>query len=113
MESMAKVRNLRGSSRKARLVIDLIRGKRTDEAKNILAFSKKRASIYIEKVLNAAIANLVEKEGRVNVEDLYVKEAYVDEGMPLKRLRRRAHGHADMIRKRTCHINIKVAEIEE
>ena len=113
MESIARIKNLRGSPRKARLVIDLIRGKRVEEAKNILAFSKKRASTHIGKLLNTAVSNLVEKEGRVDIENLYVKEAYVDEGITMKRLRARAHGHADRIQKRSCHINIKVAEINK
>jgi large subunit ribosomal protein L22 len=97
------------SAQKARLVADQIRGKRVDDALNILNFSQKKAAVLIKKVLESAIANAEHNEG-ADVDELTVSTVYVDEGRTLKRIRTRAKGRADRILKRSCHITVKVAE---
>jgi large subunit ribosomal protein L22 len=97
--------------RKARLVIDLIRGKNIKEAQAILMFTPRAASPIILKVLNSAIAN-AENNNNASVDKLYVKEAYVNEGVRLKRLLPRAKGRGAIIQKRTSHITVVVAERE-
>lgn len=111
MESKAIAKTVRIAPRKARLVIDLIRGKNVKEAQAILMFTPRGASPIILKVLNSAIAN-AEHNNNVNIDDLYVKEAYVNEGVRLKRLLPRAKGQGDIIKKRTSHITVVVAEKE-
>jgi len=96
------------SPRKARLVIDLIRGKPVDEAMNILRFTPKRAAVLIDKVLRSAVANADEQEAAV--ERLYVKEARVDEGPIMHRWRPKDRGRAHPIRKRFSHIVVTVEE---
>jgi large subunit ribosomal protein L22 len=107
----AHAKTVRVTPRKARLVIDLIRGKNIKEAQAILMFTPRSASPIILKVLNSAIAN-AENNNNASVEKLYVKEAYVNEGVRLKRLLPRAKGRGDIIQKRTSHITVVVAERE-
>ena len=104
----ATARMVRISARKARLVIDLIRGKKVADALGILKFTPRKGAYLIEKVLNSAIAN-AENNFDLDVEDLYVSEAYVNEGPTLKRFRPRAKGSASPINKRTSHITIVVS----
>lgn len=111
METKAIAKTVRIAPRKARLVIDLIRGKDIKEAQAILMFTPRGASPIILKVLNSAIAN-AENNHNASVEKLYVKEAFVNEGVRLKRLLPRAKGQGDMIQKRTSHITVVVAERE-
>ena len=108
---IAKANTIRIAPRKARLVVDLIRGKEIKEARAILMFTPKAASPVILKVLNSAVAN-AENNNNKKLEDLFVKEAYVNEGARLKRLLPRAKGKGDIIKKRTCHITVVVAEKE-
>ena len=96
MGAIARVRNLRGSARKARLVLDLIRGKSVPEAQQILGFSKKR------------VANATVKEGKADIDGLIVSKVYADDGPIMKRYRSRAHGRATVIRRRTCHITLEI-----
>ena len=112
MEAKAVARTVRIAPRKARLVIDLIRGKHVDEALSILQLTPKAASPIIEKVLKSAIAN-AEHNYDMDAENLYVSKAYVDEGPTLKRYRPRAQGRATQINKRTSHITIVVSEKKE
>ncbi len=112
MEAKAVARYVRVSPRKARQVIDLIRGKDTAEAIAILKNTPKKASRLIEKVVNSAVAN-AENNLDMFVEELYISEAYVDEGPTLKRFRPRAMGQASPINKRTSHITIKVSDEKE
>ncbi|KRN89836.1 50S ribosomal protein L22 [Ligilactobacillus ceti] len=105
----ATARTVRIPARKARLVIDLIRGKSVAEAIGILKFTPRAGSPIIEKVLKSAIAN-AENNFDLDVEDLYVSEAFVNEGPTLKRFRPRAKGSASPINKRTSHITIVVSE---
>ncbi len=109
MEAKAQAKFVRISPRKARQVIDLIRGKDIGEAVGILKNTPKKASQLIEKVLNSAVAN-AENNNDMFVDDLYVAEAYVNEGPTLKRFRARAMGQASMIRKRTSHITVVVSD---
>ncbi|SDI90536.1 MULTISPECIES: 50S ribosomal protein L22 [Alteribacillus] len=112
MQAKAVAKQIRIAPRKARLVIDLIRGKEVGEAIGILKNTPKAASPIIEKVLNSAIAN-AEHNYEMEPEDLYVSEAFVDEGITLKRFRPRAMGRATRINKRTSHITVVVTEKKE
>ena len=110
-EIAARLRGARISAQKARLVVDQIRGKKVEDALNILAFSPKKAAKIIKKVLESAIANAENNDG-ADVDELKVSSVFVDEGMSLKRIKPRAKGRADRITKRTCHITVKIAEGE-
>lgn len=109
MEVAAKHRGARLSAQKARLVADQIRGKRVEEALQILEFSTKKAAHLMKKVLDSAIANAEHNDG-LDIDDLHVSTVFVDEGPTMKRIRPRAKGRADRIFKRTCHITVKVAD---
>ena len=109
MEAKAIAKTVRIAPRKVRLVVDLIRGKNVGEAISILNFSPKAGSAVVLKVLNSAIAN-ADHNYEMKVEDLFVKEAVVNEGPTLKRFMPRAKGSASSIMKRTSHITIVVAE---
>ena len=104
----ATAKTVRIPARKARLVIDLIRGKNVTEAFGILKFTPRSGAYLIEKVLKSAVAN-AENNFDLDVEDLYVSEAYVNEGPTLKRFRPRAKGSASPINKRTSHITVVVS----
>lgn len=108
----AIAKTVRIAPRKVRLVVDLIRGKQIGEAMAILKFTPKSASPVVEKVLKSAIAN-AEHNYDLDLENLYVSEAYVNEGPTMKRFRPRAKGSASPINKRTSHITIVVSEKEE
>jgi large subunit ribosomal protein L22 len=107
---MAKLNNCPTSPRKMRIVADLIRGKDVDKALGILRFTKKEASIRLEKLLLSAIANWQAKNEGQRLEDsqLYIKEIFVDSGRVLKRLRPAPQGRAYRIRKRSNHVTIIV-----
>ncbi|HHU57296.1 50S ribosomal protein L22 [Geofilum rhodophaeum] len=109
-QAYAKLRNVPTSPRKMRLVVDLIRGKEVNLALDILKFSTKEASRSVEKLLLSAVANWKEKNEGQRLEDanLFVKEAYVDSGRILKRLRPAPQGRAHRIRKRSNHVTILV-----
>ena len=111
MEARSQAKMVRISSRKVKLVIDLVRGKSLGEAMNILAFTPKAASPVVSKLIRSAVAN-AEHNYNMDVEKLYVKEIYVGEGPTLKRFQPRAQGRATQILKRTSHITAVVAEKE-
>ena len=111
MEARATAKYVRVSPRKARLVVDQVRGKDIATAREILMFSERAVSEVVEKVLNSAVANAENNHG-MRTNNLVVKTAYVNEGPTLKRIRPRAKGSASPIRKRTSHITIIVAEKE-
>ena len=113
MQSQAVAKYLRISPRKARLVVDLIRGKSVEEARVILAFSTRAASEAVEKVLNSAVANAENKHDGVKADMLYISRAFVDEGPTLKRIRAGAKGMAKRINKRTCHVTIQLDLVKE
>lgn len=112
MQAKAVAKQIRIAPRKVRLVIDLIRGKEVGEAIAILRHTPKAASPVVEKVLNSAIAN-AEHNYEMEPNNLVVSEAYVDEGVTLKRFRPRAQGRASRINKRTSHITVVVSEKKE
>ncbi|MBE9389055.1 50S ribosomal protein L22 [Vagococcus salmoninarum] len=105
----ATAKTVRTSPRKTRLVIDLVRGKSVGEAISILKFSPNKAAGIIEKVLMSAVAN-AENNYDLDVENLVVSEAFVNEGPTMKRFRPRAKGSASPINKRTSHITVVVTE---
>ena len=112
MEAKATARYIRIAPRKARRVVDLIRGKHVEEARRILRFSPLGANQTVEKVLNSAVSNAEHTPG-VIPENLFVASAWVDEGPTLKRFRPRAYGRASTIRKRTSHITLVVKSLED
>ena len=109
LEAKATLRYARISSRKVKIVADLIRGKKVDEALAIVKFTPKASSEIIEKLLKSAIANAENNHG-MNRGNLIVSEIYANQGPTLKRIRPAAKGSAVRIRKRTCHITIVVKE---
>jgi large subunit ribosomal protein L22 len=109
MEARAVSRQLRISPQKARLVVDLIRGKNVGEALMILDFVPKKAARLVTKTLKSVIAN-AENTQRVDIDNLYVSRITVDEGITMKRFLPRAHGRATPLLKRTSHITIVVDE---
>jgi large subunit ribosomal protein L22 len=109
MQTEAILRFVRLSPKKARFVADLVRGKKVDEAVNILKFSNQRAARIIKKVLDSAIANAENNNG-ADVDELKVQMITVDDGPRMKRIRPRAKGRADRILKRTSHITISVGD---
>lgn len=111
MEARAVARYVRVSPRKARLVVDMIRGKSADEAATILRFTPKGAAEIVGKVLASAVAN-AEHNLKIRSETLFVSEAFVNEGPTLKRIRPRAMGRAFRVRKRSSHITIVVKQRE-
>jgi len=100
---------VRSSARKARLVTDEIRGLSVPEARTILAFSNRAVAREVEKVLRSAVANAEANHG-LRGDELIIVTAYADEGPTLKRWRARARGRVARIRKRTCHITVKLTE---
>jgi len=108
-EVRAEARWVRISARKARLVTDHIRGRTVPEARTVLAFSERAAAREIEKVLRSAVSNAEANHGMLG-DQLLISAAYVDEGPTLKRWRARARGRMNRIRKRSCHITVKLAE---
>ncbi|MGB9629940.1 MAG: 50S ribosomal protein L22 [Thermodesulfobacteriota bacterium] len=109
MEVRARLRFARIAPRKVRLVADLIRGKRSEEALNILTYTKKAAAKILIKLLKSAIANASQKK-HIDIDRLYIKRITVDQGPTIKRYTPRALGRATMIRKRTSHIHITLDE---
>ena len=109
MEAKAIAKGVRIAPRKARLVIDLIRGKSVVEADKIWKNIKTEAARLSHKVLTSAVAN-AENNLHLDKENLYVKEAYVNEGQVMKRMKFGSRGHVDPIKKRTSHITIVVSE---
>lgn len=112
METKAVAKYVRMSPRKARIVLDTIRGKDVLKAQETLSFNERAASEVVSKVLNSAVANASHNFG-VRAENLYVKEAFADVGPTLKRIQPRSKGQAFPIMKRTCHVTVVVATREE
>jgi large subunit ribosomal protein L22 len=111
MDALAVTRFVLMSPRKAKLTADLIKGKPVNEALAILKFTPKKAAETIIKTLQAAIANAIDKEGsgKLDADDLYVKNAIIDPGPVMPRWRPRAYGRASRIRKRMSHIKVIVS----
>ena len=111
METRSIVRGVRLSADKGRLVADMIRGKKVDQAINILTFTPKKAAGIIKKALESAIAN-AEHNDELDGDSLYVSACYADEGPTLKRWRARARGRAARIEKRTSHVSVALTPTE-
>ena len=107
METKAIVRGVRLSADKGRLVADLIRGKKVEQARDILKFTQKKAAGIVLKALDSAIANAEHNDG-ADIDELKVKSIYVEQGATLKRFRARAKGRGNRISKGTCHIYVTV-----
>lgn len=112
MEVIARLRNLRISARKVRLVVDMIRGKSVQEAQSILIFAIKRGSMPVLKLLKQAMAN-AKNNFQLDPDNLFVAKTMVDDGAKYKRWRARARGQAFAIQKKTCHITIILKELEK
>ena len=114
IEGRAPAKFVRGSPQKARLVLDLIRGKDVDKAMSTLRFARRAVAKDIEKVLRSAVANAQQKEGgEEDTGDLYVRECYADQGPTLKRIRAAPMGRAFRIIKRTSHLTVFVEQRPE
>jgi large subunit ribosomal protein L22 len=109
MRAEATLKHARISAQKARLVADLIRGQRVEQALNTLSFSTKKGAALVKKVLESAIANAEHNAG-ADVDELKVESIQVNEGPTMKRIMPRAKGRANRIMKRTSHITLTVAE---
>ena len=107
METKAIVRGVRLSADKGRLVADLVRGKKVDQALNILNFTQKKAAGIVKKALESAIANAEHNDG-ADIDELKIKSIYVEQGATLKRFSARAKGRGNRISKPTCHIFVTV-----
>ena len=110
MEAKAEARYVRISPQKARLVVDMIRGLKAGSAINILRATNKRIAPMVEKVLRSAIANVENRNNDVDVDQLIVTEAYVNEGPRMKRIRPAPMGRAYRYQRRMAHIIVKVGE---
>ena len=114
MEFRAEMRYLRVSPQKARLVLDLIKGRRVEEARNTLAFTKKRVAAHVGKLLQSALDNAnflaTEKNVDVEIDNLYVKRAVANDGPRMKRIRPAPQGRAYRYQRRISHIELVLAE---
>jgi large subunit ribosomal protein L22 len=111
MSVRAQAKYVRVAPRKAREAVDLIRGKSVSEARSTLMFANRNSARVVAKVLNSAVAN-AENNNSLVADDLFVKEAFVDEGPTMKRWRFRAMGRVYRVRKRTSHITVAVEQRE-
>jgi large subunit ribosomal protein L22 len=110
-EVRASAQYLRVAPRKARLVVEHIRGRSVPEARTVLAFTPRAAAREVEKILASAVANAEANHGLLG-DELIVSAAYVDEGPVIKRWRARARGRVSRIEKRTCHVTIRLMPVE-
>jgi len=116
-EFSASARMIRMTARKARAVMDVVRGRNVPEALTYLRFIYRRAAPYISKVIQSAVANAEDHANRngynIDAEKMVIHEARVDEGPMLKRFKARSRGQAGMIQKKTCHLIVSVSEAKE
>ena len=108
MIARAKLKYLGVSAQKTRLVVDQVRGKKVGEARDLLLYSRKLVAKDLEKLVNSAVANAQQKDGKLDPDGLVVSRATVDEGPPQKRIRNRSMGRVYRIIKRTCHVTIEL-----
>ncbi|MCG9478999.1 MAG: 50S ribosomal protein L22 [Actinomycetia bacterium] len=109
MEAKAVEKFIRISPQKIRLVVDLVRDKKVEDAVNLLSFTPKKGAAVVKKAVNSAAANATENHG-MEEDDLFISKIFVNEGPTLKRFRPRARGRATRIRKRTSHITVFVSD---
>jgi ribosomal protein L22 len=110
-EVRAEAKYVRVSARKARLVTEHIRGRSVPEARTVLAFTERAVAKEIEKVLHSAVSNAEANHGMIG-DELFVSTVYVDEGPTIKRWRPRARGRVARVKKRTCHVTLKLQPVE-
>jgi large subunit ribosomal protein L22 len=110
MESKAILRHAKITPRKARRVVDLVKGKKAGDALISLRFMPYRGARFIEKILKSAMANAEQKNANVDAEAMVISGAYVDQGPTMKRMEPRAMGRANVIKKRSCHITVILTE---
>jgi large subunit ribosomal protein L22 len=113
MIAKASHKYLKTSSQKARLVVDQIKGKEVNEALSILKFSRKLVAKDVEKVLRSAVANAQQGEAKIDLDNLYISNIFVNPGPMEKRVRNRAMGRIYRILKRSCHLTIHLDEREK
>lgn len=114
MEAKAVARYIRMPARKVRQVVDLIRGRSVEEAINLLHFTPKRSALPVEKLLRSAVANAMNKKeeaSKLDPEELFIKEIFVNDGPTMRRYNPGPMGRASIIRKRFCHISVIVADM--
>jgi large subunit ribosomal protein L22 len=109
MEARAVAKYIRISPRKVRLIMDQIRGKKVEEALHMLSFAPQKGAFVLTKLINSAVAN-AEQNLSMDVDKLYIKRVFADEGPTFKRFRARAMGRATRIRKRTSHLTVILDE---
>lgn len=109
MDSKASLKYARVGAQKARLVVDLVRGKNVSDALKSLTYLNKKSAEMVKKLIESAVANAEHKK-TMNIDKLYVKSIWVDQGPVLKRFRPRAQGRAFGVRKKTSHINVVLEE---
>ena len=107
METKASLRGVHLSAQKGRLIADMIRGKKVDQALDILSFTPKKGAVIIKQVLESAIANAEHNDG-ADIDELKVSSIYVEKGTFMKRYSARAKGRGDRLSKQTCHIYVTV-----
>lgn len=113
MEAKAIAKYIRMSPQKVRLVADLVRGKKVEDAVNLLHFTPKRAAKPVEKVLRSAVANALNNDeaAKLDPEQLFVREIQVNDGPTMRRYNPGPMGRASLIRKRSCHISVVVSDV--
>jgi large subunit ribosomal protein L22 len=109
MEARAVARHIRVSPRKVRLIMDQIRGRKVEEVLHLLAFSPQKGSAILKKLVDSAVANASENN-KANVDKLFIKKIYADQGPTLKRFQPRSMGRANRILKRTSHLTVIIDE---
>jgi large subunit ribosomal protein L22 len=110
MDSRSVLRYARITPRKARRVVDLIRGKKAGDALLTLRFMPYRGARFVEKILKSAMSNAEQKNANVDSEAMIISRAFVDDGAVMKRVEQRAMGRANVIKKRSCHITLILTE---
>jgi large subunit ribosomal protein L22 len=110
MESRSVLRYARITPRKARRVVDLVRGKKAGDALLTLRFMPYRGARFVEKILKSAMSNAEQKNANVDSEAMIISRAFVDDGAVMKRIEQRAMGRANVIKKRSCHITLILTE---
>ena len=110
MEAKAVAKYVRISPQKVRLIMDEVRGRKVDEALKLLSFSPQKGARLLKKLIDSAVAN-AEANSEIDVDNLFIKKAFADEGPTMKRFRPRAMGRATRIRKRTSHLTVILDEM--
>ena len=108
MEALSKI-NIRQSAKKVRHVLDVVKNSKVNDALTKLSFTNKKSAKFIHKTISSALANLLQQEDSFDIDNLYIKKAFVDQGPTMKRFRPRAMGRATRILKRSSHLTIVIS----